>query len=41
MTSFDLVVQKRLAKRLAKELNFSAAEIETMPFDRVVWWLTD
>ncbi|MFT8231318.1 hypothetical protein ACLNBI_07055 [Pseudomonas guariconensis] len=39
--SFDPVVQKRLAKELAKELNFSAAEIETMPFDRVAWWVTD
>jgi len=41
MTSFDPTVQKRLAKRLAAELKFSAAEIETMRFDRVVWWLSD
>jgi hypothetical protein len=34
-------VQKYLAKRLARELNFSAAEIEAMPFDGMAWWLTD
>jgi len=34
-------VQKLVAKRLAAELHFSAAEIEAMPFDRMAWWLTD
>jgi hypothetical protein len=32
---------KIAAKRLAKETGFSAAEIEAMTFDRMVWWLTD
>jgi hypothetical protein len=34
-------VQKRLAKRLAAELNFSAHEIQAMPFSEMVWWLSD
>jgi hypothetical protein len=29
------------AKRLASELNFSAAEIMAMSFADMVWWLTD
>jgi hypothetical protein len=29
------------AQRLAKETGFSAAEIAAMPFDEMVWWLTD
>jgi len=32
---------KTLAKRLAVELNFSAAEIMAMPFSEMVWWLTE
>lgn len=32
---------KYLAKRLAVELNFSAAEITDMSFSQMVWWLTD
>ena len=32
---------KYLARRLAVELNFSAAEILDMPFSDMVWWLTD
>jgi hypothetical protein len=34
-------VQRAAAKRLARELNFSAAEIMTMSFSDMVWWLTD
>jgi len=34
-------VQKGLAKRLATELGFSSAEIMTMPWEDMVWWLTD
>jgi hypothetical protein len=34
-------VQRAAARRLAKELNFSAAEIMTMSFSDMVWWLTD
>lgn len=30
-----------MAKRLASELNFSAAEIMAMSFSEMVWWLTD
>jgi hypothetical protein len=30
-----------LARRLAKETSFSAAEIKAMPFSEMVWWLTD
>lgn len=40
-TSFDPTVQKRLAKRLAAELRFSAAEITDMPYVDMLWWLTD
>jgi hypothetical protein len=32
---------KVLAKRLAKETGFSSAEILAMPFNVMVWWLTD
>ena len=32
---------KQLAKRLAAETSFSAAEIMAMPFSEMVWWLTD
>jgi hypothetical protein len=32
---------KVAAKRLAAETGFSAAEIQTMPFAEMVWWLTD
>jgi hypothetical protein len=32
---------KALARRLAKETGFSAAEIKAMPFSEMVWWLTD
>jgi hypothetical protein len=32
---------KTLAKRVAKETGFSAAEIMAMPFNELVWWLTD
>jgi hypothetical protein len=32
---------KALAKRLAKETGFSSAEILAMPFNVMVWWLTD
>jgi len=32
---------KTLAKRLAKESGFSAAEIMAMPFNEMVWWLSD
>jgi len=40
-TSFNPGTQKVVAKRLAKETGFSAAEIEAMTFDRMLWWLTD
>ncbi|MDP9557167.1 UNVERIFIED_ORG: hypothetical protein J2W65_002808 [Pseudomonas parafulva] len=30
-----------MAKRLATELGFSSAEIMTMPYEDMVWWLTD
>ncbi|WP_264759956.1 hypothetical protein [Pseudomonas quasicaspiana] len=39
--SFDPKLQKLAAKRLAKELNFSADEIMSMSFSDMVWWLTD
>jgi hypothetical protein len=39
--NFNPKVQKQLAKRLAAELNFSAAEILSMPFSDMVWWLSD
>ncbi|AEV64287.1 hypothetical protein [Pseudomonas ogarae] len=39
--NFNPKVQKQLAKRLATELNFSAAEILAMPFSDMVWWLSD
>jgi hypothetical protein len=29
------------AKRLSAETGFSAAEIQSMPFAEMVWWLTD
>jgi hypothetical protein len=32
---------KTQAKREAKETGFSAAEIMAMPFNELVWWLTD
>jgi hypothetical protein len=32
---------KTLAKRLAKETGFSAAEILAMPFNDIVWWLSE
>ena len=41
MMSFDQQVQKKLAKRLAVELHFSADEILSMSFSDMVWWLTD
>jgi hypothetical protein len=34
-------LQKTLARRLAAELHFSAAEIEDMDFSTMLWWLTD
>jgi hypothetical protein len=34
-------VIKAAAKRLAAETGFSAAEIQSMPFADMVWWLTD
>jgi lambda family phage portal protein len=40
-TSFDPQTQKQLAKRLAAELGFSAAEISVMSWMDIVWWLTD
>ncbi|AYG44329.1 hypothetical protein DV532_08455 [Pseudomonas sp. Leaf58] len=40
-TSFNPATQKQAAKRLAAELNFSAAEILTMSYADMVWWLTD
>ncbi|HGM5581561.1 TPA: hypothetical protein ACKP22_003266 [Pseudomonas putida] len=39
MTSFDPARQKAAARRLAKELNFSASEIMTMPYGEMMWWL--
>ncbi|SEC41682.1 hypothetical protein SAMN04490187_4288 [Pseudomonas jessenii] len=41
MTGFNPKLQKALAKRLAAELNFSAAEIQGLSFSEMVWWLTD
>jgi len=41
MTRFDGPTLKGLAKRLAKETGFSAVEIMAMPFNDIVWWLTD
>jgi hypothetical protein len=40
-TGFSPTLQKALAKRLAVELNFSAAEIQGLSFSEMVWWLTD
>jgi len=40
-TSFNSETQRLAAKRLAKETGFSAAEIEDMTFDRMLWWLRD
>lgn len=40
-TSFDPSIQKVAARRLARELNFSATEIMTMSFNDMVWWLTE
>jgi hypothetical protein len=34
-------VIKSAAKRLAAENPVSAAEIQSMPFADMVWWLTD
>ncbi|EFQ65112.1 hypothetical protein PFWH6_1188 [Pseudomonas fluorescens WH6] len=34
-------MMKMAAKRLAAETGFSAAEILSMPFAEMVWWLTD
>ncbi|MQU22127.1 hypothetical protein GHO35_13360 [Pseudomonas helleri] len=39
--NFQPPEMKALAKRLASEFNFSAAEILAMPFSEMVWWLTD
>jgi hypothetical protein len=30
-----------LAKRMARETGFSATEILAMPFNELVWWLSD
>jgi hypothetical protein len=30
-----------LATRMARESGFSAAEILAMPFNELVWWLSD
>jgi len=30
-----------LAKRMAKETGFSSVEILAMPFNELVWWLSD
>jgi hypothetical protein len=32
---------KMAAKKLAAETGFSAAEIQAMPFNEMIWWLTD
>ena len=40
-TKFDFDLLKRAARRLAKETGFTLAEIESMPFYDMVWWLTD
>ncbi|NIF16140.1 hypothetical protein F3J43_03845 [Pantoea sp. Cy-639] len=40
-TSFDPARQKAAARRLAKELNFSASEIMTMSYSDMVWWLVE
>jgi hypothetical protein len=34
-------LQRLAAKRLAKELGFSSAEIMSMSFSDMIWWLTD
>ncbi|WP_263294475.1 hypothetical protein [Pseudomonas sp. A-RE-19] len=39
--NFNAETQRIAAKRLARETGFSAAEIEAMTFDRMLWWLTD
>jgi hypothetical protein len=41
MMSLTPTTQRAAAKRLAQEFHFSAAEIESMPFDRMLWWLMD
>ena len=40
-TNCNPATLKYLAKRLAVELSFSAAEITDMSFSEIVWWLTD
>jgi hypothetical protein len=40
-TNFDPARQKAAARRLAKELNFSASEIMAMSFSDMAWWLTE
>jgi hypothetical protein len=30
-----------VAQRLARETGFSIAEIESLPFDQMLWWLKD
>jgi len=39
--NFNAESQRVVAKTLARETGFSAAEIEAMPFDRMLWWLRD
>jgi len=34
-------MQKRAARRLAKVTGFTLAELESMPFHELVWWLKD
>lgn len=40
-TNCNPATLKYLAKRLAAETSFSAAEIMAMSFSEMVWWLTD
>jgi hypothetical protein len=40
-TTCNEATLKVLAKRLAKETGFSSVEILAMPFNVMVWWLTD
>jgi hypothetical protein len=40
-TTFSPALLRHAAKRLAKETGFSLAEIETMPFYDMAWWLVD
>ncbi|KPX19826.1 hypothetical protein ALQ03_102752 [Pseudomonas savastanoi pv. glycinea] len=32
---------RQAARKLAAETGFSAAEIEAMPFNRMLWWIMD